>query len=376
MKIDLSVLHKVKASKPLYYQLKELLKGAIQSGIYKSGEQMESERDFISAGNLSYPTVSRAFRELADEGWIFRKIGAGTFVTDKVNEQNTSLSRVAILYYSTETPYFKAIFEGISAECKRYGITPVPVTTDFKDQDESKFLYDLKQRKIDGLLGYPSGSFELSQFFTQQIHQGFPMVILGTYFRQLPSDAVTFNNEEGSYQATMHLLNMGHRKIAFLGHIPRYPFSMLDSEIIEGMNRAFAEKGIKVDNSLHTFLPLTFDEKAPVYQQQILKPFKQKERERPTALICRGDGGARYVINLLRRNGFRIPEDISVVGFGDISIAKEVDPPLTTVKWPLQKAGKEAVRLLVSRMNFPDQVHVRIVMETELIIRQSTASVR
>ena len=118
MKIDLNVLWKTPNAKPLYQQLKELVQGAILAGIYLPGEKLESEREFIEKGNLSYPTVSRALRELAQEGYIIRKVGSGSFVCPHFPMVPSQIKNIVAIYYNLDTPYFKRLRSGIEAECR------------------------------------------------------------------------------------------------------------------------------------------------------------------------------------------------------------------------------------------------------------------
>lgn len=372
MKIDLSVLSKKDKTLPLYVQLKDLLRGAILSGVYLPGEKLESERELIKSGNLSYPTVSNALKELANEGWVIRKVGSGTFVSEGYLKNTRRLKKIAVLYYSTETPFFQKTFDGIYRECVKHNIEAVPVATGLDKIDTPKIMNNIKAQNIDGILGLPFGSIELASLFTKMFQNKFPIVITGTYFHLLHCDSVALNNEKGAYEITKHLLTLGHKKIAFLGSITRYPFDMVHIDAINGINHALEEEssGIKINPVL---FPVGVDVNNHKFISDITSLFASI-KEAPTAIICEGEGLAKSVYKILKNIGFDIPLDVSVTSFGNFTNSLEMDPPLTTVDWPLQRVGAEAVKLIASRGTFPDQSPVRVVIDTSLIVRQSTAS--
>jgi DNA-binding LacI/PurR family transcriptional regulator len=94
-----------------------------------------------------------------------------------------------------------------------------------------------------------------------------------------------------------------------------------------------------------------------------------------TAVFVFNDLMAFGVVNALRRAGRRVPDDVSVVGFDDILIARAMDPPLTTVAQPVAELGRRSVQLLLARLGNTDGVFSRIVLQTRLVERASTAPV-
>src|SRR5262245_8453545 len=113
-RVDFGVLKK-ETKHPLHKQLYELIRGAIQSGVYLPGDRIEPERWFVKNARLSQPTVARAFRNLARDGWVVRRTGSGTYVNHVQKTEVRSLQRVGISYYNIKTPYFERICTGIHA---------------------------------------------------------------------------------------------------------------------------------------------------------------------------------------------------------------------------------------------------------------------
>ncbi len=376
MKIDLEVLQRGYGKPaPLYRQLKHLLRTAIENGIYQPGERLAPERKFMAAGNLSYPTVARAFSELAEEGLLVRRVGSGTFVNPQRHWQITKPRRVAVFYYNTQTPYFDALFAGIEIECRRHGIAAIPHATGLSSRQEAQIVHRLENSHVDGIIGLPVGSLSLVQDLNTMIQRGFPVVLAGRYFDELKCDAVTTDNESGGYQAAKHLLELGHRRIAYMGTLPRYPFNTIQTEIQSGIKRAMAENS---NNSLTLkplLMPVGVDEESAEERLRLRQIFSDPDKKRPTGIICEGDGLAKYLYRFLKKNGFSIPDDVSVIGFGNLSTAEEIVPNLTSINWPLERLGAYTVRRFIERARHPAHTPVHIILETRLVVRKSTAPV-
>ncbi len=373
MKIDLNVLCKKTAGKPLYQQLKELFWGAILSGVYKPGEKLESEREIIEQGGLSYPTVSKALRELAAKGWLVRKVGVGSFVSDKVKQKNHSIKRVAVFYYNTGTAYFRRLFSGLSQESKKYGIETIPIAAGLSSKEEMEAINrDFKNGLFDALLGFPFSSMELNMYLSQLINQGVPVILLGTFFAQIPCDAITFNNENSGYEAAKYLIGLGHRRLGYIGIKAHFPFSTAQISVVNGIDCAVQEFSHEKIETFEYELPFVFDESDLSLWDKLFEIIPGGYKQ-PFALICASDALARLAIKVLAQKKMRVPRDVSVIGAGNLpECCINQKPHLTSIEWPLERLGQEAIRLLVSQQHFTPQSTTKIVLDTKLIIRDST----
>ena len=373
MKIDLNVLCKKPAGMPLYQQLKELLWGAILSGIYQPGEKLESEREIIEQGGLSYPTVSRALRELAAEGWLVRKVGAGSFISDKAKIKNHSIKRVAVFYYDTGTAYFRRLLNGLLLESKKYGIEIVTIAVGLSSHDEMKAIdREFKNGNFDALFGFPFSSMEFNMYLSQLINKGLPVILLATFFSQISCDAITFNNENSGYETAKYLINLGYRRLGYICNKAHFPFITAETAVINGINSAIEEFPQEKIETFKYELPISFDESDFSFWDKLFETIPNGH-EQPFALICASDSLARLAIKVLSRKKLRVPQDVSVIGAGNLSeYCINQNPHLTTVGWPLERLGQEAIRLLISKQHFTTQNTTKIVLDTKLIIRDST----
>jgi DNA-binding LacI/PurR family transcriptional regulator len=161
--------------------------------------------------------------------------------------------------------------------------------------------------------------------------------------------------------AVEHLLRLGHERVATITG----PLNMCaGQDRLEGYRQALAARGIPVDEDL--IAEGDFTEGGGRAAMRRLLP------HRPTAVFAASDMMAVGAIKVLREAGLRVPEDVAVVGFDDIPLASMVEPPLTTVRQPIEQLGSMAVELLVSLMENPGEETVhRVVLPTELVIRAS-----
>jgi LacI family transcriptional regulator len=173
--------------------------------------------------------------------------------------------------------------------------------------------------------------------------------------------SVDVDNIAASAEATRHLLELGHRRIAIVGH-PWDRVTLYYQDRREGCRRAMAEAGIEGGVT-----ELTVDEAADL---------DLSAAGCPTALVCAYDGIALILLQYLKKRGIRVPEDISIVSFDDIPGAAGSDPPLTTVRQPAVRLGERSVEMLLEMIANPALQVRQEILPTELIVRGSTAVVR
>ena len=178
------------------------------------------------------------------------------------------------------------------------------------------------------------------------------------------SVSIAATNFHGAMQATQHLLDLGHRRIAFAGGLDE---SMPARERLHGYLAALAAAGVEHDEAL--VLKRAFNHEAGVEMATAFLALQ----ERPTAIFAGSDTTALGVLEAARRRGLRVPEDLSVVGFDDTYAATASAPPLTTVRQPLHEMGRVALRTLLQQARGEplDSHHVQL--STQLVVRESTA---
>ncbi len=180
-----------------------------------------------------------------------------------------------------------------------------------------------------------------------------------------PGAAVRSTNRQGAYDAASYLLDLGHRRIGFItGHI-EWGCSL---ERLAGYKAALTERGLAVDPTL--IQEGNFTQWKGYSDAQALLDLP----EPPTAIFAANDSSAFGVMEAVRDRHLRIPDDISVVGFDDLTAAAHVHPPLTTVHQPLERIGRTAAEMILEYIQDPELPPRIVELPTELVIRGSCQS--
>ncbi len=234
---------------------------------------------------------------------------------------------------------YSGILEILTSDTIRSGVLPKIIT----------------DKKVDGLIAL--GKIE-SRYLRQLRETGIPIVYLDYYDRHMEVPSVTTDNVYGTYMLMNHIVRMGHRKIAFVGDIEATP-SILDRYL--GYMRGLIVNNLNVPTDY-----LICDRDAEGAYIEMTMP-----EDMPTAFVCNCDHVALFLIDNLKKMGYRVPEDVSVVGFDNSPFAEFSDPKLTTVEVDVDTMTETACDLLVSMIRGEKNIHGRKVISGKLIIRDS-----
>jgi LacI family transcriptional regulator len=193
-------------------------------------------------------------------------------------------------------------------------------------------------------------------------------IVLTNFWRSPTSlPVVRADNFVSAREAVRHLLALGHRRIAFIGGTNNSGQSLQRQQ---GYLAALAEQGIA---PLPAWVETgNFSHRAGFEATKRLLSL----RERPTAIFAASDMMAFGVMEAARGAGLRLPEDLSIVGYDDIEAAAAADPPLTTIRPPLQRLAEAAVQELIARVENSPEQHSCIELPSQLVIRASTSACR
>ena len=257
--------------------------------------------------------------------------------------------------------FFGPMLRGIEAGTRENGFDLLIHCTNRFEGDATPAQYALSEHNSDGLLVFTDSldEAELRRLYLAQ----FPVVLL---HRSSPPGlnipCVSFENKSGARKLIDYLIEVrGYRRIAFLAG----PEGTEDSYWREmGYREALAAHGIAFDPTLIEVGG--FDE---IQGKMGVKRLLERETA-VDAIFAADDDSAIGVLEGLREAGLRVPEDIAVVGFDDIRLSKHLTPPLTTVRAPIETAGREAVRQLVNLVRSGTAERL-VLLPTELVIRHS-----
>jgi LacI family transcriptional regulator len=194
--------------------------------------------------------------------------------------------------------------------------------------------------------------------------RGIPVVLLDHPRGELDLCAVSVDDVLGGRLAAGHLIELGHRHIAFLGGTVD-PGPVIRRR--QALRQALSAAGLDLLDVRVRIHPPSLVDAAAAAVARILAA-----TPRPTAVVCLNDTAALGLLDGLQAAGVRVPADISVVGYDDLPIARRLAPPLTTVRQPNYELGQAAAELLLDEGR-PGHTHREIRFEPSLVIRQSTA---
>ena len=191
-----------------------------------------------------------------------------------------------------------------------------------------------------------------------------PLLLLDYYLPDEDIDSVISNGFKGSYRITNYLYSMGHRRIGFVGSV-RATSSIMDRYM--GFLRSMMEKGMNVNNEW------VLDDRDENGNMDIRLNFPA---EMPTAFVCNCDETAFMVIRQLKEKGYRVPDDVSVVGYDNYLISEVCEPPITTISVNAKQMAEKAADALLERTASPDKEVSSVSVDGELVEKESVKRIR
>ncbi len=269
---------------------------------------------------------------------------------------------IGIVVQDISSPFFDETLRGVDDGLKGTGYTSVIVSGHWNAQEESDRIRLLLARKVDGII-LLSGRISDKTVLHFANHR--PIVSTGRDLHTKTAIGFKIDNEYGAYIAVRHLIELGHRRIAFVSGPPT---NMDANERLAGYTRALQEADIAVDPKL--VVEGDFHEAGGLLAVNHLFESQQQF----TAVFAANDLSAYGVRLCLYRKGIRVPDDISLVGFDDLPGSSYTAPPLTTVRQPLYDIGRIATNALLCLIN--GEIVQGDVPPLELVVRETTRRVR
>jgi LacI family transcriptional regulator len=303
---------------------------------------------------ISEATRKKVLKSMHELGYVYDRIAA--------NLRSQSSDTVGIIITDISNTFFSEFLIGVHDALDEVGYTVLLGTTFDSVAKQDHLLSTMMEHRVGGLILCPVS--ESSQDTIERLNEiDTPMVLA---VRELPgvnSDYVGIDYPKGARIAVEHLLGKGHKRIALLGGIKE---SSTWIERMEGYREALSRAGLEVDESLVI-------DSAPTREGGLEAVLKVLENPNPpTAIFCFSDLIAFGVMQGLMMKGYTPGKDIDIVGFDNVPVAEIYHPPLTTISSFPRRIGKEAANLLYQQMEKIEREQQRIILNPELIIRESS----
>ncbi len=265
---------------------------------------------------------------------------------------------VGVLTQAINSPFYGEALRGIEDRLELAGYIPIFVSGHWQESEEHKGLAALMSRRVDGLIVLAGRlSNEALASYAQQV----PMVVVGRALRTERIFSIDLDNRTGGLLATQHLIERGHRRIAFIAGIPLHQ-DALDREA--GYRDALARAGIAFDPAL--VLEGDFTEAGGLAAVDRLL----QSGVAFSAIFAANDQMAIGAGLGLYRRQLRVPDDVALVGFDDLTLGQYAVPPLTTVRQSIYEIGCEAAAAMLAMLQ--GTVPVVDLPPPELVVREST----
>lgn len=261
-------------------------------------------------------------------------------------------------------PFFPGVVRGAEDVAFANGYRLVLCNTDNDHEKELAHVKALQAYLPSGLIVIPSEFSELADETKSFRDAGAAVVCVDRRPRKWDGDSVTINNAGGAQEATSYLIRLGHRKLAAITG----PLHLTNSQDrLNGFKRAMRQAGLEAPPGY--LQETTFDRAGGYAKTKIL----MRMVPRPTAILACNDMIALGALLAIRDEGLRCPEDVSLMGFDGLDLTEITSPQLSSVYQSPYRLGAEAVQLALHRLERKGGPPRRVVLKTELKIRESVA---
>ena len=334
-----------------------------------------SIKDIAKAAGVSHSTVSRS-------------LGNSTLVNSETKERVQRFARemgytpnaaarslvmgrtrtVGVVVTTIADPFIAEVTQGIESTAYEHGYTVILASSNSDPSREIAAVEMLRSKRVDGVIVTSSRVGALYQEHLERI--GVPVVLINNHSEQTGryTFSITVDNQHGGHLATLHLIGLGHRRIAYITAQVNHSSNM---GRLAGYRQAVSEAGIQFDPAL----VVTGNGRVDGGEQSW--PALTALADPPTAVFCYNDMTAIGLLRAAKSSGVIVPQDLSIVGFDNIPFASYVSPPLTTIAQPQFEMGQRAMKMaLVLMTQAPSDVQtLDINIKGQLIVRESSGAV-
>jgi DNA-binding LacI/PurR family transcriptional regulator len=326
-----------------------------------------AERAGVSPSTVSrvisnHPRISEKTKRLVREA--MEELGYHPNVLARSLAKKSSEAIGVLIPSTTEeffmNPFFPELLRGISEVAKREGYDILLSTSDSGKEDVSSLTRMIHGKRVDGVLLLSSRMQDpLMQVLKEH---PFPAALVGRPEMDLPIAWVNNDNVDAGYRATRHLIDLGHQRIGFLGGDENM---LVTRDRLQGYNQALDEAGIPTDRRL--MFASSFMEQGGYHGMTRLLALP----DRPSAVVASDDILAFGAMRAAGELGYRIPEDIAVVGFNNVRLSEMSNPSLTSVDVHIYELGTTAATLLIEQMRGQEAAGKSVIVPTQLVVRHS-----
>jgi GntR family transcriptional regulator of arabinose operon len=350
------------------YQIIEAwIRKSIADGKFTPGAKLPSESQLCAQFGVSRNAVRQAIRNLAHEGWVESLRGIGTFCRSRLPSADLT-TNIGFVAFFVSSYIFPEIIRGCDRVLYANGFNLILNQSEYDLEKEKNILLALRKKKVDGIIISPvyDGKDRSNAVLLEQLQaEGIAIVLCDSTFLDNRFSYVAMDDPAGGTAAVSYLWERGHRKIGVFFQ-EDYIVKLRRTEgVCDFLERQAAP--IKPD------WICKFTGQGPSSEAQIAaEHFFSRVKSLPTAMVCSSDEDALQLIQVAERFNIRVPEDLSVIGFDNSSIAQLERVSLTSVDHPSVSMGELMTNALLEKIRHPDIKLVTRTLVTPSIVERSS----
>ncbi len=354
-------------AEPKYIKVVEWIKEQIGKKSFVPEDKIPSENELSGQFQLSRQTIRHAISVLEEEGILTRIQGSGTYVSDNCFTNLEKRTRIAVITTYVDSYIFPKTIQGIEQILSENGYAMELSFTNNTVEREKEILEDILEKDdIAGMIveptksGLPNPNEDLYLHF---LERKIPIIFINSFYPNLSIPHVSMNDKNAAIKAVETLIHAGHKRIAAIlkmddgqGH-RRY----------SGYMSAMKKAGLPTRDENVIWIDTEDVQHPELYCDKLLRRL-----DGCSAVFCYNDQVAVSLMELLRKKGISIPEQISIVSVDDSELVKLGDIKLSSIPHPLEKLGAKAALNLMQMMR-DSKFDGTYEFEEEVILRESVA---
>jgi DNA-binding LacI/PurR family transcriptional regulator len=281
-------------------------------------------------------------------------------VAQRLRSTTKNRKLIGLLIPDIQNPFYVDVIRGIEEYAYAHD-SAVLIGNFSQDEKKEKLYIDiLRSESVDGFIVAPHHGTD--QYVEELINEGHAVVCIDRGLTNMNVDVVKSDNEQGAFNATEHLIKIGHTRIAHITGDPAIPTTR---ERVAGYRAALEKYGLPADESIIRGKASDFKSGVEIAAAILDLP------QPPTAIFTGNNLLTLGALETILTRGLQVPGQVAIVGFDDVYWATSLNPPLTAVRQHGVEMGQRAIELLYQRIMDPDRVPANVVIKTQLMVRKS-----
>lgn len=327
-------------------------------------------KDVAKKLGVSVSTVSRAFNDKYDikketRERVLKLAGEMGYSPNPIARKLTQKRsyNIGIVVPEFVNSFFPEVIIGAQEVLHKEGYQVLIMQSDLSWEIERKNIKILVENMVDGLIVSLTSEIKNNEYYKKLIDDKMPVVFFNRVIEKLDASKVLFDDYKWALFATEHLIHQGFTDIL---HIAGTKSLSLTKNRIRGFEAAHRKHKLKIGTITHT--GFTTKDGETIAEDLI------KDKKLPQAIFASNDALAIGAMSVFKKHGYKVPEDIAIMGFSESRVAKHISPSLTSVKQPTHDMGRAAAQLLLEQINTKGSVHIpqTLILNGQLNIRESS----